>query len=98
MFRNSNCTYEGQMYRTVQIGNQCWFKENLNVGTMIPGSQEMTDNSIIEKYCYENDPANCATYGGLYQWNEMMQYTTQQGTKVFAQMDGIYQPMLNGQR
>ena len=30
-------TYEGQTYNTVQIGNQCWFKENLNVGTMIPG-------------------------------------------------------------
>jgi uncharacterized protein (TIGR02145 family) len=74
-------TYEGQTYNTVQIGDQCWFKENLNVGTMIPGDQEMTDNSIIEKYCYDNDPANCATYGGLYQWNEMMQYTTQQGTQ-----------------
>ncbi len=31
-------TYEGQTYNTVQIGNQCWFKENLNVGTMINGS------------------------------------------------------------
>jgi uncharacterized protein (TIGR02145 family) len=59
----------------VQIGTKCWFKENLNVGTMIPGSQEMANNSIIEKYCYNNDPANCATYGGLYQWNEMMQYS-----------------------
>jgi hypothetical protein len=59
--------YEGQTYNTVQIGNQCWFKENLNVGTMIPGDQEMTDNGIIEKYCYDNDPANCAIFGGLYQ-------------------------------
>ena len=74
-------TYEGQTYNTVQIGDQCWFKENLNVGTMIPGIQEMTNNSIIEKYCYDNDPANCSTYGGLYQWNEMMQYTTQQGVQ-----------------
>ena len=29
--------YEGQTYNTVQIGDQCWFKENLNVGTMITG-------------------------------------------------------------
>lgn len=70
--------YDGQIYNTIQIFNQCWLKENLNVGTMIQGDQEMTDNSIVEKYCYNNEPGNCARYGGLYQWNEMMQYTTQQ--------------------
>jgi uncharacterized protein (TIGR02145 family) len=73
--------YEGQTYNTVQIGEQCWFKENLNIGTMINGGNGQTNNSQIEKYCYGNAPANCATYGGLYQWNEMMQYSTQQGTK-----------------
>jgi len=74
-------TYEGQVYNTIQIFSQCWLKENLNVGTMIPGSQEMTDNSIFEKYCYDNEPDSCTKYGGLYQWNEMMQYTTQQGAQ-----------------
>jgi uncharacterized protein (TIGR02145 family) len=74
-------SYEGQTYNTVQIGTQCWFKENLNVGTMIPGSQVMANNNILEKCCYEDDPTNCATYGGLYQWNEMMQYATQVGTQ-----------------
>jgi uncharacterized protein (TIGR02145 family) len=68
-------TYEGKVYNTLLIGDQCWLKENLNVGTMINGTEEMTDNSVIEKYCYDNDPANCEIYGGLYQWNEMMQYT-----------------------
>jgi len=72
-------TYDGQVYNTIQIFNQCWLKENLNVGTMINGNQEMTNNSVIEKYCYQNIQANCLSYGGLYQWNEMMQYTTQQG-------------------
>ncbi len=74
-------TYEGKVYNTVQIGSQCWLKENLNVGTMIDGSLEQTDNSIIEKYCYSNDPVNCDAYGGLYQWDEMMQYTTMQGVQ-----------------
>ena len=73
--------YEGQVYNTVLIGDQCWLKENLNVGTMINGSENMTDNGLIEKYCYDNDPANCETYGGLYQWNEMMEYTTTQGVQ-----------------
>jgi len=71
--------YNGQVYNTVQILSQCWLKENLNVGTMIPGNQEMEDNNTIEKYCYGNNPANCDQYGGLYKWNEMMQYNTQQG-------------------
>ncbi len=74
-------TYEGQVYNTIQIFNQCWLKENLNVGTMIPGVQEMEDNGIIEKYCYDNNPANCNTYGGLYQWNEIMKYTIQEGVQ-----------------
>ena len=74
-------TYEGQVYNTVQIFSQCWLKENLNVGKMIPGYQGMEDNDTIEKYCYGSNPANCDNYGGLYVWNEMMQYTTQQGAQ-----------------
>jgi len=73
--------YEGQVYHTIQIFSQCWLKENLNVGTMVPGAQEMNNNSITEKYCYDDIGDNCVTYGGLYQWNEMMQYTTTQGVQ-----------------
>jgi hypothetical protein len=39
------------------MGSQCWLKENLNIGMRINGLQEQTDNTIIEKYCYNNDPA-----------------------------------------
>ncbi len=74
-------TYEGQVYNTIQIFGQCWLKENLNVGAMIPGAQEMEDNGIIEKYCYDDNPYNCNAYGGLYQWDEMMQYTPTQGVQ-----------------
>ena len=73
--------YAGQTYNTVKIGKQCWMKENLNVGKRIDGSQDMKDNSTIEKYCYDNKETNCSKYGGLYQWNEMMQYTTQEGVQ-----------------
>jgi uncharacterized protein (TIGR02145 family) len=69
-------TYEGKTYNTVQIGIQCWFKENLNIGTQIDTNVNQTNNGIIEKYCYNNLETNCTVYGGLYQWNEMMQYTT----------------------
>ena len=72
---------DGQYYNTVQIGFQCWMAENLNIGTIIPGESQMLDNSIIEKYCYENSTFNCDAYGGLYQWNEMMQYSTSPGVQ-----------------
>ena len=72
-------TYEGQVYNTIQIFSQCWLKENLNVGTMILGIQEMEDNEVIEKYCYDDEPAKCEIYGGLYQWREMMSYETTPG-------------------
>ncbi len=72
---------DGQSYNTVQIGTQCWMAENLNIGTMINGSSNQTNNSTIEKYCYNNNPANCDTYGGLYQWDEAMQYVTIAGTQ-----------------
>ena len=74
-------TYEGQVYNTILIGDQCWLKENLNVGTMIPGNNTQYANGIFEKYCYDNDPANCDEYGGLYQWNEMMNYSTTPGVQ-----------------
>jgi uncharacterized protein (TIGR02145 family) len=74
-------TYEGQVYHTVQIGTQCWLKENLNVGSMINGNQDPSNNGLIEKYCYNNDPANCNVYGGLYQWDEVMSYSAEQGVQ-----------------
>ena len=43
--------------------------ENLNIGTMITGSGNQTDNDTIEKYCYNNSTTNCDTYGGLYLWD-----------------------------
>ncbi len=73
--------WQGQTYETLQIGSQCWMKDNLNVGTMIPTLADMTDNGTTEKYCYDDDPAKCTTHGGLYQWNEVMQYVTQEGAQ-----------------
>jgi uncharacterized protein (TIGR02145 family) len=72
---------DGIVYSTVQIGEQCWMAENLNIGTRIDGSSSQTDNGTIEKYCYDDDPDKCDMYGGLYQWNEMMSYTTTAGVQ-----------------
>ena len=77
----STIEYSGKIYNTVLIGTQCWLRENLDVGVRINGSQNASNNGTIEKYCYNDDPANCNTYGGLYQWDEAMQYTTTPGTR-----------------
>jgi len=80
-----NCGYpitdsrDGKIYSTVQIGTQCWMAQNLNIGIMIAGTISQTNNGTIEKYCYNNLESNCDVYGGLYQWDEMMQYTTEAG-------------------
>ncbi len=66
--------YGEQIYTTVQIGTQCWLKEYLNIGSMVDSLIDQTDNGIIEKYCKDNDPDYCSTYGGLYQWAEVVQY------------------------
>ncbi len=73
--------YGGQSYNTVQIGSQCWMAENLNIGTRIDGENYQANNSTIEKYCYDNLESNCNNYGGLYQWNEMMQYVITPGAQ-----------------
>jgi uncharacterized protein (TIGR02145 family) len=68
--------YAGKIYHTVKIGSQCWLKENLNIGVMIDSAKNQANNGVIEKYCYRNDPANCSKLGGLYQWNEALQYAS----------------------
>jgi len=73
--------YEGKLYNTVKIGDQCWMAENLDVGVMVTGVTEQTDNDTVEKYCYNDSLQNCALYGGLYQWNEAMQYVTTGGAR-----------------
>lgn len=46
-------------YQTVQIGEQCWMKENLDYPT---GTS----------WCYGNNPNNCDTYGRIYTWESIM--------------------------
>jgi uncharacterized protein (TIGR02145 family) len=70
----TSLTYDGRTYDLVEIGGQCWFADNLATdqyrnGDLIPTG---LDNASIGAYAiYNNDPANDATYGKLYNW-----YTT----------------------
>lgn len=73
--------FEGYIYPTILIGNQCWLAKNLNSGNQILDSEETTNNGIVEKYCYDNDTANCSFYGGLYTWDEMMNYSSTKNSR-----------------
>jgi uncharacterized protein (TIGR02145 family) len=81
----------GESYATVAINTQCWMARNLNIGTRINGSVEMTNQGILEKYCFNDNTSNCDVYGALYQWDEMMQYTTTESTKGICP-DGWHLP------
>ena len=74
----TNITYNGHTYELVEIGGQCWFKENLQTrtyrdGTPInyPGTDNIVwANDTIGAYSwYDNDSTSYAsTYGALYNW------------------------------
>ncbi len=53
--------YGGRKYKTIRIGDRCWFQENLNVVT-----GDTYRSCEIERYCFNNDQTMCSIYGGLY--------------------------------
>ena len=67
---------DGNIYRTVKIGNQWWMAENLKVthyrtGEAIPLVTKLSEwkNLSTSAYCdYNNDANNVAIYGRLYNW------------------------------
>ncbi len=72
---------DGKKYKTVFLSGHCWMQENLDYGIRLnsPGSVQ-TDNCTPEKYCAPDDAA-CSLYGGLYLWDELMDYSATPSAK-----------------
>ena len=74
--------YDNNTYNTVQIGNQCWMKENLRTtryssGTsiaLVPSTSYSTTTSY--RYYPNDDANNVLTYGYLYNWPAVMNGTS----------------------
>jgi len=70
-------TYHGYDYDIVEIGDQCWFAENLRTssladGTAIPlatASSPIPGPAPSYYKVYGDDPANAALHGHLYSWH-----------------------------
>ena len=65
---------DNKSYRATSLGSHCWMLANLDYGNIMSfDSYPQSDNCIPEKYCTPSDPG-CTIYGGVYQWDELMQY------------------------
>lgn len=60
---------DGQVYRTVKIGNQVWMAENLNYEYKVNGS-------TYGNWCYNDSALYCERYGRLYTWAAAMDSAT----------------------
>ncbi len=70
-------SYNGHTYGLVEIGSQCWFRENLRTksyrnGTAIPlvtnNNQWGTDQTGAYTH-YDNNPSNESLHGLMYNWH-----------------------------
>ncbi|MCQ2279607.1 MAG: T9SS type A sorting domain-containing protein [Bacteroidales bacterium] len=67
---------DGNTYNTVQIGNQCWMKENLRT-TMYADETSISQGSTASTgtaywYYPNNSSSDTSTYGLLYNWAAVM--------------------------
>jgi len=83
---------DGEVYKIVELGCQCWMGQNLNVGTMTMGggSFHQTDvPGVWEKWCFSNVPANCDSFGAIYEWRYALQWWDTNFTQPPAPRQGI---------
>jgi len=66
--------YDGNVYHTVRLGEQCWMRENLRTTHYADGTAIATSSSssTTVPYYYRNTSLNVVQYGLLYNWAAVM--------------------------
>ena len=86
-YKNEPCPetmkdYDGNTYNTVQIGKQCWMKENLRTTHYADGS------AVTYRYTPDDKESNVPKYGFLYTWPAVM-HGANSGNYVPSHIQGI---------
>ena len=67
---------DGNTYNTVQIGKQCWMRENLRTTRYADGTTILMDSkeskTIAYRYAPDYQISNVTKYGYLYNWSAVM--------------------------
>ena len=67
---------DGNVYPVVQIGGQCWMKENLRTTHYANGTSielgSSTSTTTAYRYYPDNNSSNVSTYGYFYNWAAVM--------------------------
>lgn len=66
---------DGNIYNTVQLGTQCWMRENLRTTRYADGTDILLSSNYyggVCRYYPDNNESNVPIYGYLYSWHAVM--------------------------
>ena len=86
--------YDGNSYNTIQLGNQCWMRENLRSthfsdGSEIPLTSSEFSDEVPYRYYPDNAPVYVTQYGYLYNWRAVCANNDTNSSSVPSGLQGI---------